>query len=106
MSWRDGQPIPHLLEKWFKLFSEYEHDDLYIAGELYAGQYIPYIAPAILGRNKNATAAQDDHVWNIKGLLIGNGWIGAEQYQAYLSFTRRPSVLNPNTWLVFQSWTN
>jgi carboxypeptidase D len=71
------------LEKWFALFPEYEHDDLYLAGESYAGQHIPYIAKAILDRNKGGPK----HTWNLKGMLIGNGWISpAEQYMAYLSF--------------------
>lgn len=72
------------LEKWFTLFPEYEHDDLYFAGESYAGQYIPYIAKAILDRNKKGST---EHKWNLMGLLIGNGWISPkEQYEAYLQF--------------------
>ncbi|KAK3942283.1 pheromone-processing carboxypeptidase KEX1 [Diplogelasinospora grovesii] len=72
------------LEKWFALFPEYEHDDLYIAGESYAGQHIPYIAKHILARNKQPTTK---HKWNLQGLLIGNGWISPrEQYESYLSF--------------------
>jgi len=72
------------LEKWFTLFPEYEHDDLYFAGESYAGQYIPYIAKAILDRNKKGST---QHKWNLMGLLIGNGWISPkEQYEAYLQF--------------------
>lgn len=71
------------LEKWFALFPEYEHDDLYLAGESYAGQHIPYIAKAILDRNKAGPA----HPWQLKGMLIGNGWIApTEQYMAYLEF--------------------
>lgn len=71
------------LEKWFALFPEYEHDDLYLAGESYAGQHIPYIAKAILDRNKGGAA----HPWQLKGMLIGNGWISPEeQYKSYLSF--------------------
>lgn len=71
------------LEKWFALFPEYEHDDLYLAGESYAGQHIPYIAKAVLDRNK----AGAKHPWQLKGMLIGNGWIAPqEQYKAYLSF--------------------
>ncbi|KAE8454090.1 Cell death protease [Mollisiaceae sp. DMI_Dod_QoI] len=71
------------LEKWFTLFPEYEHDDLYLAGESYAGQHIPYIAKAILDRNKGGAK----HQWQLKGMLIGNGWISPEeQYKAYLSF--------------------
>jgi carboxypeptidase D len=56
---------------------------LYLAGESYAGQHIPYIARAILDRNK----AGAKHPWQLKGMLIGNGWISPEeQYMAYLSF--------------------
>ena len=55
---------------------------LYIAGESYAGQHIPYIAKRILDRNREAATK-----WNLKGLLIGNGWISPkDQYEAYLSF--------------------
>ncbi|KAK9774488.1 putative Pheromone-processing carboxypeptidase KEX1 [Seiridium cardinale] len=79
------------LEKWFTLFPEYEHDDLYIAGESYAGQHIPYIAKAILERNKKPTTK---HTWDLKGLLIGNGWISPpEQYDAYLKFAYEKGVV-------------
>ncbi|KAK8084779.1 serine carboxypeptidase [Apiospora hydei] len=81
------------LEKWFKLFPQYEHDDLYIAGESFAGQHIPYIARAILKRNKSPQIVgspnnpTDMHSWNLKGILIGNGWVSPpEQYEAYLTY--------------------
>ncbi|KAH7094560.1 Alpha/Beta hydrolase protein [Paraphoma chrysanthemicola] len=82
------------LEKWFALFPEYEHDDLYIAGESYAGQHIPYIARAILNRNKNQAKRQ----WNLKGLLIGNGWMSpVDQYLAYLPFAYQNGMLQADT---------
>ncbi|WEW55651.1 Cell death protease [Emydomyces testavorans] len=82
------------LEKWFELFPEYEHDDLYFAGESYAGQYIPYIAKAILDRNQNKTTKMQNRVWNLKGLLIGNGWFSpVEQYQSYLPFAYKEKLL-------------
>ncbi|KAH8596330.1 pheromone-processing carboxypeptidase kex1 [Bisporella sp. PMI_857] len=72
------------LEKWFALFPEYENDDIYLAGESYAGQHIPYIAKAMLDRNK---AGGGKVPWQLKGMLIGNGWVSPEeQYMAYLSF--------------------
>ncbi|KAJ5051546.1 uncharacterized protein L3040_001322 [Drepanopeziza brunnea f. sp. 'multigermtubi'] len=71
------------LEKWFALFPQFENDDIYIAGESYAGQHIPYISKAILDRNK----AGGKHPWQLKGMLIGNGWISPkDQYKAYLAF--------------------
>lgn len=79
------------LEKWFKLFPEYEHDDLYFAGESYAGQHIPYIAKHILDRNK---APQTKTKWNLKGLIIGNGWIAPkEQYEAYLQYSYEKGIV-------------
>ncbi|KXX83148.1 Pheromone-processing carboxypeptidase KEX1 [Madurella mycetomatis] len=79
------------LEKWYALFPEYEHDDLYIAGESYAGQHIPYIAKHILARNKLDTTK---HKWNLMGLLIGNGWISPpEQYDAYLQFAYQKGIV-------------
>jgi carboxypeptidase D len=80
------------LEKWFALFPEYEHDDLYIAGESYAGQHIPYIARSIINRNKDKSAVQ--HHWNLKGLLMGNAWISPlDHYQTYLSFAYAENII-------------
>jgi carboxypeptidase D len=67
-----------------------DNQQLYIAGESYAGQHIPHIARAILERNKkNAKQA-----WPLKGLLIGNGWISpVDQYLAYLPFAYQNGLI-------------
>lgn len=58
----------------------------YLAGESYAGQYIPYIAKAILETTRISTP--------LKGLLIGNGWIDPiNQYPAYLDFALDAGVV-------------
>jgi len=63
---------------------------LYIAGESYAGQHIPYIARAILKRNKDATK----NPWKLAGLLIGNGWISpADHYLSYLPFAYEHNLI-------------
>ncbi|ETN42253.1 uncharacterized protein HMPREF1541_04194 [Cyphellophora europaea CBS 101466] len=81
------------MEKWFDLFPEYANDDLYFAGESYAGQHIPYIAKAIMDHNQKG-----GQQWNLKGLLIGNGWIApAEQYLAYLPFAYNKSLIQGGT---------
>jgi len=83
------------LEKWFALFPEYEHDDLYIAGESYAGQHIPYIARAILERNKKNQAKSP---WPLKGLLIGNGWMSpVDQYLSYIPFAYQNGLMRSGT---------
>ncbi|KAF2745607.1 alpha/beta-hydrolase [Sporormia fimetaria CBS 119925] len=82
------------LEKWYALFPEYEHDDLYIAGESYAGQHIPYIAQAILKRNKENGKLP----WNLKGLLIGNGWISpVDQYLSYLKYAYQEGLIKADS---------
>ncbi|UNI20710.1 Carboxypeptidase D [Purpureocillium takamizusanense] len=78
------------LEEFFNIFPEYDRDDIYIAGESYAGQHIPYIAKGILDRNKKKPNDQ----WNLKGLLIGNGWISPnDQYPAYIKFALEKGIL-------------
>lgn len=86
------------LENFYRIFPEFSNMDVrffpfsrpepeltrssaqtYIAGESYAGQYIPYIADAILKTTSLRT--------QLKGLLIGNGWISPRhQYPAYLTY--------------------
>ncbi|KAJ5689753.1 hypothetical protein N7462_004145 [Penicillium macrosclerotiorum] len=85
------------LEKFFELFPEYERDDIYIAGESYAGQHIPYIAKAIKERNK--VAEQDGKSkWPLRGILIGNGWISpADQYPSYFEFAGREGLIKEGT---------
>jgi len=64
---------------------------LYIAGESYAGQHIPYIAQAVMFNNNLPIQSK---VWNLKGLLIGNGWISpAEQYDSYLPMAYSKGVI-------------
>jgi carboxypeptidase D len=67
------------------------YHQIYIAGESFAGQHIPYIAKAILDRNKQP---QTRTPWNLKGLMIGNGWIAPnEQYEAYLTFAYEKGIV-------------
>ena len=66
---------------------------IYIAGESFAGQYIPYIAKGILDRNQKLSSSSETE-WSVKGLLIGNGWISPwEQYQSYLPFAYKENLL-------------
>lgn len=61
----------------------------YIAGESYAGQYIPYFADAILAASTASLLPTQ-----LKGLLIGNGWIDPyNQYPAYLDFALQAGVI-------------
>ncbi|KAG9442274.1 hypothetical protein H6P81_018128 [Aristolochia fimbriata] len=68
------------LVKWFKRFPEYKSHDFYIAGESYAGHYIPQLAEVIFDKNMNKKTGKQDHI-NLKGFIIGNGWIDLETDQ-------------------------
>jgi hypothetical protein len=52
---------------WLDKFPQFKGHDLYIAGESYAGHYVPQLAEKIVHMNKKAA-----HKINIKGILIGN----------------------------------
>lgn len=67
---------------------------MYLAGESYAGQHIPYIARAILNRNKDKSKKP----WSLAGLLIGNGWISpVDQYLSYLPFAYQNGLIQADT---------
>ncbi|SCV68627.1 BQ2448_748 [Microbotryum intermedium] len=79
----------HVIEfmtRFYTVFPEFQRHDTYLAGESYAGQYIPYIARAILDSARIKTP--------LKGVLIGNGWIDPySQYPAYLDFALQSGVI-------------
>ena len=53
------------LVKWLERFPEYKGREFYMAGQSYAGHYIPQLAELILQRNKQTFI-------NLRGLLLGN----------------------------------
>lgn len=80
------------LEKYFEVFPEDRYNEITLAGESYAGQYIPYIASSLLERNKRV---KDEEKYNLKGLLIGNGWISPNvQSLSYLPFAVQAGMIS------------
>ncbi|RPA81850.1 alpha/beta-hydrolase [Ascobolus immersus RN42] len=83
------------LTGFFQSFPELEKSEIYISGESYAGQFIPYIAKAVLTRNEGR--GENQAPWLLKGLLIGNGWIDPEaQYESYLPYMLEQGLLSAN----------
>ncbi|KAL1923992.1 uncharacterized protein VTP21DRAFT_7027 [Calcarisporiella thermophila] len=79
------------LEKFFQVFPQLEANDMYIAGESFAGVYIPYIASEILHRNEIGGPTS----YRLKGIAIGNGWIDPwNQYLAYFDFAVEKNLLD------------
>jgi serine carboxypeptidase-like clade 2 len=56
------------LQNWLNRFPEYRRHDFYIAGESYAGKYVPELAELIYDLNNAST---DTHI-NLKGFMVGN----------------------------------
>ncbi|KAF9349529.1 Cell death protease, partial [Mortierella sp. NVP85] len=82
------------LKAFFVIFPERAKDDLYIAGESYAGTYIPYFAKGILDHNANVPAGEI--VYNLKGLAIGNGWIDPlHQYTSVIPYVEHHNIASP-----------
>ncbi|WOL09813.1 serine carboxypeptidase-like 34 isoform X1 [Canna indica] len=57
------------LVNWFKRFPQFKSHDFYIAGESYAGHYVPQLSEKIFDENKKASK---DTCINFKGFMIGN----------------------------------
>ncbi|XP_077243233.1 serine carboxypeptidase-like 32 [Tasmannia lanceolata] len=55
------------LHKWFNKFPSYRNQNFYIAGESYAGKYVPELAELICDMNKDPSLYID-----LKGFLLGN----------------------------------
>ncbi|XAR63479.1 Carboxypeptidase D [Bertholletia excelsa] len=62
------------LLNWLERFPEYKNRDFYIAGESYAGHYVPQLATTILAHNKIA----EKTLINLKGIIIGNAVMNDE----------------------------
>ncbi|KAI9478008.1 MAG: pheromone-processing carboxypeptidase KEX1 [Benjaminiella poitrasii] len=80
------------LDKLFVVFPQLRQQDLYIAGESYAGTYIPYFASRLLDLNKKEDRAEK---YNLQGITIGNGWISSiHQYNAYYDYSMKYNLID------------
>lgn len=81
-----GKDVYALLTLFFKQFPQYAHQDFHIAGESYAGHYIPVFTSEILSHKKTNI--------NLKSIMIGNGLTdGLSQYPSY-----RPMACGDGGW--------
>ncbi|CAF0760323.1 unnamed protein product [Adineta steineri] len=77
------------LDQYIKIFPELLENDIYLAGVSFAGQYIPYIAKAILEQRSTL---------KLRGLLIGNGLIDpVTTYKSYLPFAVANNLVIENS---------
>ncbi|CAL4907214.1 unnamed protein product [Urochloa decumbens] len=56
------------LVRWFERFPQYKYRDFYIAGESYAGHYVPELSQLVYRKNKGVKKPRI----NFKGFMVGN----------------------------------
>ncbi|KNA24330.1 hypothetical protein SOVF_016840, partial [Spinacia oleracea] len=66
------------LINWFNRFPQFKSHEFYIAGESYAGHYVPQLAEYIFDSNK---IASKENFINLKGFMIGNALMDDETDQ-------------------------
>jgi len=86
-----GRDFNTFLSQFFRVFPQYENAEIYIAGESFAGTYIPYIASNLINNPVNGKKI------NLQGIAIGNGWMDPlRQYQGYLKYSVDNNILSGN----------
>ncbi|XP_043700880.1 serine carboxypeptidase-like 27 isoform X2 [Telopea speciosissima] len=65
---RTAEDAYTFLVDWFERFPQYKYRDFYIAGESYAGHYVPQLSQIVYEKNKGIK----NPVINFKGFLVGN----------------------------------
>ncbi|BFG40326.1 hypothetical protein CerSpe_266000 [Prunus speciosa] len=65
---RTAQDALIFLLKWLSRFPQYKYREFYIAGESYAGHYVPQLAREIVAYNQGNSHS----IINLKGFIVGN----------------------------------
>ncbi|KAH7864521.1 hypothetical protein Vadar_030524 [Vaccinium darrowii] len=91
------------LLNWLERFPEYKNRDFYLAGESYAGNYVPQLAHTILHYNNVANKT----LVSLKGIIIGNAVINdltdmIGMYDYYASH----ALISDDTWLQIKKYCN
>ncbi|MCO5549406.1 hypothetical protein L7F22_002877 [Adiantum nelumboides] len=66
---KTAKDVHSFLLKWFEEYPEFQSNAFYVAGESYAGVYVPTVVQEIVTGIQNGTTP----TINLKGYLIGNG---------------------------------
>lgn len=84
---------------WYEKYSDYQKNELYIAGESYAGIYVPYLVNQIHHHNM-ANLGTDVFMPNLKGMMVGNGVTNwkYDTYPAYLEMGYWHSLYSTETY--------
>ncbi|KAI3742939.1 hypothetical protein L1987_60638 [Smallanthus sonchifolius] len=87
---KDGYAFLH---NWFRKFPSYKNRTLYIAGESYAGKYVPELAGLIHDRN----SVPSQYI-NLKGILLGNPETNdAEDWKGLIDYAWSHAIVSDET---------
>ncbi|RAL38591.1 hypothetical protein DM860_002569 [Cuscuta australis] len=64
-----AQDSYNFIANWLETFPQFKNHDFFLAGESYAGHYVPQLAEVIFDRNKDKK--KYPHI-NLKGFIVGN----------------------------------
>ncbi|KAE8573152.1 venom serine carboxypeptidase-like [Halyomorpha halys] len=92
-----GNDLYSALTQFFKLFPELRKNDFFVAGESYAGKYVPAIAYKIHTSNE-----QNLPKINLKGISIGNGLSDPENMLNYGDYLYQIGLIDSSTRMAFQ----
>ncbi|CAG7725044.1 unnamed protein product, partial [Allacma fusca] len=70
----EAAQLNEALRQFFTVFTEFQKNEFYLAGETYAGTFIPYIAKKLEDENKNSPVQI-----NLKGIIMGSPYLDSEQ---------------------------
>ncbi|EOA34398.1 hypothetical protein CARUB_v10021926mg [Capsella rubella] len=91
------------IQKWLERFPAYRGNDFYIAGESYAGKYIPELAEVVYDKNKDNSSR---HI-KLKGILLGNPETSdAEDWKGYVDYAWSHAVISDETYGVISRTCN
>ncbi|KAH8493658.1 hypothetical protein H0E87_020417, partial [Populus deltoides] len=90
------------LHKWFLLFPSYRSRAFYIAGESYAGKYVPELAELINDKNNDTSLYID-----LNGILLGNPETSdAEDWRGMVDYAWSHAVISDETHKIIRQSCN
>ncbi|CAA7029673.1 unnamed protein product [Microthlaspi erraticum] len=94
------------LQKWFVRFPAYKENKFFIAGESYAGKYVPELAEVIYDKNKAHNVNVSLHI-NLIGILLGNPLTSyAEDWTGWVDYAWSHAVISDETYTIIKRSCN
>ncbi|XP_078177990.1 serine carboxypeptidase-like 26 isoform X2 [Carex rostrata] len=88
------------LLNWIEKFPKYKYRDFYIAGESYAGHYVPQLSQIVYEKNKGINKP----IINFKGYMVGNGLIDdSNDYKGLFEYWWNHGLISTATYKLLQT---